>query len=89
MFHRFRLDGDELVAVGVVMPNGVCHVEWLEQDAVEWSVDENETYEAGIAQFIKRIFDKEFEFRWVDNPMSGINKKVATDWDDVKQEIEP
>lgn len=91
MFHRFAIksmvsseDESELVAVGVVMPSGVCFVEWFNRDIISADVDEAEAYPSGVAGVIDVIDDESFaDLVWVDDPEDEVFERTVTTAEDV------
>ena len=91
MFHRFSItatvsseDESELVGVGVVMPSGVCFVEWFNQEILSSDVGEAEAYPHGIAEVVELIEDEGFvDLVWVDNPDGKVFDETVTTAEDV------
>ena len=91
MFHRFSVKAtvsseneSELVGVGVVMPSGVCFVEWFNQEILSSDVGEAEAYPHGIAEVVDLIEDEGFvDLVWVDNPDGKVFDETVTTAEDV------
>lgn len=91
MFHRFSVKAtvssenkSELVGVGVVMPSGVCFVEWFNQEILSSDVDEAEAYPHGIAEVVDLIEDEGFvDLVWEDDPDEEFASETVTTAEDV------
>ena len=91
MFHRFSIKAtvssekeSELVGVGVVMPSGVCFVEWFNQKILSSDVDEAEAYPHGIAEVVDLMEDEGFvDLVWEDDPDEEFSSETVTTAEDV------
>ena len=91
MFHRFSIkatvsseDESELIGVGVVMPSGVCFVEWFNQEILSSDVGEAEAYPHGIAEVVELIEDEGFvDLVWEDDPDEEFTSETVTTAEDV------
>ena len=93
MFHKFKLEtprpDPRLIAVGVVMPSGKCHVEYLEEDVLKEDEAPIKTYEVGVAGLIADIYLEGYEFQWFSNPQEVSDPKLKTEFDseEIKEEV--
>jgi len=91
MFHRFSVkatvsseDVSELVGVGVVMPSGVCFVEWFNQEILSSDVDEAEAYSNGVVDVVELIENEGFvDLVWEDDPDEEFASETVTTAEDV------
>lgn len=93
MFHKFKLEtprpNPQLIAVGVVMPSGNCHVEYLEEDVLKEGEAPIKNYEVGVAGLVADIYLEGYNFSWCSDPDEVSNPKLKTEFDseEIKKEV--
>ena len=78
MFSRFKLTyqyGDELVGVGVIMPNGEAYINFFNPQHVGRDYADEDSvwgFSSGIARVVEMAEENDgVEFKWIDDPAVG------------------